>query len=81
MDGGAAAAADLQQGDAIVGVGATTGQFVDLSGRGLDEAVQLIKGPPGSEVRLRVRRTSESGEESFHEINVTREPLFFPENQ
>ncbi len=48
---------DLEEGDVILKVAqGDTGRMVDVVGMRLDEAVQLIRGPKGSKVRLRVRK-------------------------
>ncbi|PSR04852.1 MAG: tail-specific protease [Bacteroidetes bacterium SW_11_45_7] len=48
---------DLKAGDVIIKVAqGDTGRMVDVVGMRLDKAVQLIRGPKGSKVRLRVKK-------------------------
>jgi len=46
----------LEVGDMILKVGQGTGEPVDVIGMRLDDAVKLIKGPKGTEVRLTIKR-------------------------
>ncbi len=56
LPGGPAEKSDLlHANDRIIGVGqGTTGEIVDIVGWRLDDAVKLIKGPKGTQVRLQI---------------------------
>lgn len=73
-----AADAGLREGDRIVEVDSGDGRFQMVSGTNLQEAVGLIRGEPGSPLRLRVLRPN--GRDGFdeHVIGLKRQQLFFP---
>jgi carboxyl-terminal processing protease len=51
---------DLKQGDEILKVAQGAAEPVDITHMDIDEAIELIKGPKGTEVRLTVRKTDNS---------------------
>ena len=71
IEGTPAAASDIKAGDLIVGVDGTPSQQLDLS-----EAVKQMRGEPGSEITITLRR---GGQEPFdvtlERENVTIEPV------
>jgi carboxyl-terminal processing protease len=71
IEGTPAAASDIRAGDLIVGVDGTPAQQLDLS-----EAVKKMRGEPGSEITITLRR---DGQEPFdvtlERENVTIEPV------
>jgi carboxyl-terminal processing protease len=71
IEGTPAAASDIKAGDLIVGVDGTPTRQMDLS-----EAVKMMRGEPGSEITITLRR---DGEEPFdvtlERENVTIEPV------
>jgi carboxyl-terminal processing protease len=48
---------ELKPGDDILKVGQGSAEPVDITNMDMDEAIELIKGPKGTEVRLTVRKT------------------------
>ncbi|GAA4706368.1 S41 family peptidase [Brevibacillus fulvus] len=66
-----AAASELQPGDQILGV-----DDIDLSGKSLEDALNLLKGPEGSQAVLRIYREKESAEK---QIRLKRARLSIPE--
>lgn len=60
--------------DKIIGVAQDGDEFVDVIGWRLDEVVDLIKGPKGTEVRLQViKPTKDAGEPSV--VSLTRDKI------
>lgn len=51
---------ELEEGDVILKVAQGSGEPVDIVDMSIDDAVKLIRGPKGSEVRLTVRKTDGS---------------------
>jgi carboxyl-terminal processing protease len=71
FDGGPAKEAGLQVGDEIIGAGGRS-----LKGLNSDRATDLIKGPSGTSVRLRIRRDGKTFEKT-----VRRESVSVPVSQ
>jgi carboxyl-terminal processing protease len=70
LPGSPAEKAGLAAGDAIIRIdGAST------EGMGIDEAVRLIRGEKGTQVKLTIFRT---GESEFRDIEVTRDTISIP---
>ncbi|MCY4056383.1 MAG: carboxy terminal-processing peptidase, partial [Gammaproteobacteria bacterium] len=65
---------ELQPGDRIVAVGQNRQPFVDIIGRRSDDVVQLIRGPKGSRVRLKVIPTG-AKEEDYRVVEIVRESV------
>ena len=65
---------ELQRGDRIVAVSQSQQPFVDIIGRRTDDVVQLIRGPKGSLVRLKVIPTGKT-EEDVRVIEIVRESV------
>lgn len=65
---------ELQPGDRIVAVGQNRQPFVDIIGRRSDDVVQLIRGPKGSRVRLKVIPTG-AKEEDVRVVEIVRESV------
>ena len=65
---------ELKAGDRIVAVGQDRQPFVDIIGRRSDDVVQLIRGPKGSRVRLKVIPASAKDEE-VRVVEIVRESV------
>ena len=65
---------ELKPGDRIVAVGQNRQPFVDIIGRRSDDVVQLIRGPKGSRVRLKVIPASAKDEE-VRVVEIVRESV------
>lgn len=63
----------LSPGDRIVGVGQEKGDIVEVIGWRLDDVVQLIKGPKGSEVRLSI--LPEGANSKSYVVTLTRDKI------
>jgi carboxyl-terminal processing protease len=71
IEGTPAAASDIKAGDLIVGVDGTPTQQLDLS-----EAVKMMRGEPGSEITITLRRAgAEPFDVTLQRENVTIEPV------
>jgi carboxyl-terminal processing protease len=71
IEGTPAAASDIKAGDLIVGVDGTPTQQLDLS-----EAVKMMRGEPGSEITITLRRGgAEPFDVTLQRENVTIEPV------
>ena len=60
LQGGAAAQSDLQAGDRILAVSSPEGLWLDVRNRTMLEAVELIRGRPGSVVSLQVENAKQN---------------------
>ncbi len=81
IDGGPAAQARLQRGDVITGINGRS-----MQGLGLNEVADMITGPSGSSVRLRVRRDTYEGDvsltrRSVYVSSVTGTQMIDPQNK
>ena len=65
---------ELKSGDRIVAVGQNRGPLVDIIGWRSDDVVQLIRGPKGSRVRLKVIPTG-AKEEDVRVVAIVREAV------
>ena len=65
---------ELQRGDRIVAVSQSQQPFVDIIGRRTDDVVQLIRGPKGSLVRLKVIPNGKTAED-VRVIEIVRESV------
>jgi len=65
---------ELQPGDRIVGVSQNRQPFVDIIGRRSDDVVQLIRGPKGSRVRLKVIPKG-AKDEDVRVVEIVRESV------
>ena len=65
---------ELKPGDRIVAVGQNRQPFVDIIGRRSDDVVQLIRGPKGSRVRLKVIPAG-AKEEELRVVEIVRESV------
>ena len=65
---------ELKPGDRIVAVGQDRQPFVDIIGRRSDDVVQLIRGPKGSRVRLKVIPAG-AKEEELRVVEIVRESV------
>ncbi|UAA37156.1 carboxy terminal-processing peptidase [Paraneptunicella aestuarii] len=63
----------LKPKDKIIGVAQDGEDFVDVIGWRLDEVVDLIKGPKGTDIRLQVLKPSQEGEPMV--LNLTRDKI------
>ncbi len=70
--GPAAQQGQLQPADRIVGVAQEDEEMVNVIGWRLDEVVDRIRGPKGSEVTLEVIPSASASEHSTREITITR---------
>lgn len=76
MPTGALASTDLRAGDLIVQSRDSGNEPQDLYGKNLHEIVGLLRGPPGSEVEIRVLRENEAtGQLEEHSATVVRDLL------
>ncbi len=76
MPTGALASTDLQPGDLIVQSRDSGSEPQDLYGKDLGDIVGLLRGPPGSEVEIRVLRKNETtGQLEEHSATVVRDLL------
>ncbi|MDA8403588.1 MAG: carboxy terminal-processing peptidase [Desulfobacteraceae bacterium] len=63
----------LKAGDRIIGVGqGTSGEIVDVIGWRLDDVVQLIRGPKGTVVQLKIIPSSATDDHQTKVIKITR---------
>ena len=65
---------ELKEGDRIVAVSQNRQPFVDIIGRRSDDVVQLIRGPKGSRVRLKVIPAG-ANEEDVRVVEIVRESV------
>ncbi len=65
---------ELKAGDRIVGVSQNRQPFVDIIGRRTDDVVQLIRGPKGSRVRLKVIPAG-ANDEDVRVVEIVRESV------
>lgn len=63
----------LKPKDKIIGVAQDGEDFVDVIGWRLDEVVDLIKGPKGTDIRLQILKPSQEGEPMV--LNLTRDKI------
>ncbi len=76
VDGGPAdKSKQLKPKDRIVGVAQDTEEFVDVIGWRLDDVVDLIKGPKGSNVRLQVLPEESDDASSMKVVSITRDKI------
>lgn len=69
-------AGDLKAGDRIVGVGqGNDGDIVDIVGWRLDKVVELIKGPKGTVVQLKIIPKDAKSEHNTKVIRITRDTV------
>jgi len=62
---------ELKAGDFIVGVAQGSGNFVDITSMDMEDAIDLIKGKKGTEVRLNVKKP----DNSMKEITIVRDVI------
>lgn len=62
----------LKPGDRIIGVGQGQDEFVDVVGWRIDEVVDLIRGPKGSEVRLQVLPANAPADSPPRAVSIVR---------
>lgn len=67
---------EIAVGDEILKVAQGNKEYVDIVGMRLDDAVQLIKGPEGTQVRLTVKRV----EGTIEEVTITRDQVELEES-
>ena len=77
--GPAAKAGQLQPADRIVGVGQADGDMVNVIGWRLDEVVNLVRGPKGSNVRLEIIPAGSASEHTTREISIERNKVMLEE--
>src|SRR5690606_19485370 len=77
--GPAAKAGQLKPADRIVGVGQEDDEMVNVIGWRLDEVVNLIRGPKGTEVRLEIIPAGSASEHSTREITIERNKVMLEE--
>ncbi|KAF0810487.1 tail-specific protease prc [Alcanivorax sp. S71-1-4] len=77
--GPAAKAGQLKPADRIVGVGQEDEEMVNVIGWRLDEVVNLIRGPKGTEVRLEIIPAGSASEHSTREITIERNKVMLEE--
>lgn len=76
VPGGPAARSEkLEPKDRIIAVAQEDEDFVDVVGWRLDEVVDLIKGPKGTEVRLQILGDIDAGDDVATEITLVREKI------
>lgn len=73
VGGPAASSKQLGEGDRIIGVGQEKGEIVDVIGWRLDDVVQLIKGPKGTEVKLQI--LPEGKDAKSHVVTIVRDKI------
>lgn len=73
VGGPAAKSKALAEGDRIIGVGQAGKAIVDVVGWRLDDVVQLIKGPKGSEVQLQI--LPEGKDSKSHIVTLVRDKI------
>ncbi|MDA0813628.1 MAG: PDZ domain-containing protein [Verrucomicrobia bacterium] len=79
VPGTPAAIAGLQKGDRIVEIDSDgRGSFQDVSGRGLLDAISLIRGDAGSPLQLRILRDDGHGGVSEQVLSLNRPQLVLP---
>ncbi|WP_440877440.1 carboxy terminal-processing peptidase [Thalassotalea sp. PLHSN55] len=66
---------DIKPKDRIVAVAQGKDEFVDVIGWRLDDVVDLIKGPKGSEVRLQVLPENAEDDASIKVVSIVREKI------
>ncbi|OOF31988.1 carboxy terminal-processing peptidase [Salinivibrio proteolyticus] len=71
--GPASKSKQLSPGDRIIGVGQEDEAMVDVIGWRLDDVVELIKGPKGSEVRLQI--LPEGANAKSYSVTITRDKI------
>lgn len=71
--GPASKSKELSEGDRIVGVGQQDEDIVDVIGWRLDDVVQLIKGPKGTEVKLQILPEGKSAKS--HTVTIVRDKV------
>ena len=77
--GPASKAGQLKPADRIVGVGQDDEEMVNVIGWRLDEVVNLIRGPKGTEVRLEIIPAGSASEHSTREITIERNKVMLEE--
>ncbi len=78
--GPAAKAGQLKPADRIIGVGqGDKDAIVDVVGMRLDEVVDMIRGPKGSEVRLEIIPAGGAGEHSTRTVTIVRNKVVLEE--
>ncbi|KAF0806324.1 tail-specific protease prc [Alcanivorax xiamenensis] len=78
--GPAAKAGQLKPADRVIGVGqGEKDAIVDVVGMRLDEVVDMIRGPKGSEVRLEIIPAGGAGEHSTRTITIVRNKVVLEE--
>lgn len=66
---------ELKSKDRIVGVAQADKEFVDVIGWRLDDVVELIKGPKGSQVRLQVLGEESEDDSSIKIVSIIRDTI------
>ena len=76
INGTPASNADIEKGDVILAVDGKS-----MKGMGIEEAIELIKGPKDKSVKLVLGRTNEKGKRKKIKIRLVRDTFEIPNNE
>ena len=76
INGTPASNADIESGDVIIRVDGKS-----IKGMGIEEAIELIKGPKDKPVKLVLGRTNENGKKKKIKIRLARDTFEIPNNE